>query len=275
MKQPILDQEEIDAYHRDGYLVPNFRLSETKIARLQRLTDELIERNAEFGDTPMVCPHVPGGGVQGLRGDRAWFDYSADPDILDMVEQLIGHNIILWGTNLFHKPPGKDTDNGGRRIPFHRDGRYWPIDPLKTMTVWLAIEATTSENGCLQIIPNSHRSGQVGEHFTSKDPEDAIPETLRESEFEAGEAIRVELEAGQMVLFDVFTIHGSGANTSAQRRLGYAMRYMPSTSWFDHDGAERVELSSNAHNTRPLFLMRGIDACGRNDFERGHPMPAG
>ena len=237
--------------------------------------DERVNRaNVESGDTPMVCPHVPGGGVQGLRGDRAWFDYSADPDILDMVEQLVGKNIILWGTNLFCKPPGKDTGNGGRRIPLHRDGRYWPIIPLKTMTVWLAIEPTTAEKGCLQIIPTSHRTGQVGEHFTSTDPEDAIPETLRESEFKADEAVRIELETGQMVLSDVFTIHGSSANTSAQRRLGYAMRYMPSTSWFDHDGAERVELSSNAHNTRPLCLMQGIDACGRNAFAHGHPMPA-
>ena len=77
-----------------------------------------------------------------------------------------------------------------------------------------------------------------------------------------------------MVLFDVFTIHGSDANASVQRRLGYAMRYMPSTSWFNHDGAQRVGLPSNAHNTRPLFLMRGADVCGRNDFERGHPAPA-
>ena len=55
------------------------------------------------------------------------------------------------------------------------------------------------------------------------------------------------------------------------RRLGYAMRYMPPTSWFNHDGAERTEQVSAAHNTRPLFLMRGVDRCGKNDFERGHP----
>ena len=151
LKRPILSQEEIDTYHRDGYLVPGLRLTGAKLARLQQLSDELIERNAEFGDTPMVCPHVPGGGVQGLRGDKAWFDYSADPDILDMVGQLIGEDIILWGTNLFHKPPGKNTDRGGRRIPFHRDGRYWPIEPLKTLTVWLAIE-----DHCGERLPADH-----------------------------------------------------------------------------------------------------------------------
>ena len=230
MKRPILSQEKIDTYHRDGFPVRGLRLTGEKLARLQQLSDELVERNAEFGDTPMVCPHLPS-----------------------------GEDIILWGTNLFHKPPGKNTDRGGRRIPFHRDGRYWPIEPLKTLSVWLAIEGSTAKNGCLQIILNSHRGGQVGEQFTSTDPDDAIPETLRESEFDAGDAVRIELEGGQMVLFDVFTIHGSDANASIQRRLGSAIRYMPSTSWFNHDGAQRAGLPSNAHNTWPLFP----DAGGR------------
>ena len=219
----------------------------------------------------MVCPHVPGSGIQDLRGDKAWFEYSNDPDLLDMVEQLIGPDIILWGTNLFHKPPENNHQTGGRRIPFHRDGRYWPIEPLNTLTVWIAIEATTKANGCLQVIPNSHLNKRVGDHFTSSDPADAIPETLKFSEFDSNDAVYLELEEGQMALFDVFTIHGSDANVSVNRRTGYAMRYMPSTSWFNHDGAERVELSSNAHNTRPLFLVRGKDRCGKNDFLRGHP----
>ena len=266
MTSGILSTDEVETYRRDGFIVPRFAFSGEKLARLQMLADELIENNPEFGDTPMVCPHVPGGGVQGLRGDRAWYDYSADPDVLDMVEQLIGPDIVLWGTNLFHKPPGQ-----GRRIPYHRDGRYWPIKPLATVTVWIAIEATTTANGCLEIVPGSHHAGQVGEHFTSTDPDDAIPETIAHSEFDPNTAVSVELEAGQMALFDVFTIHGSNANRSDKRRLGYAMRYMPSTSWYNHDGAERTEQVSAAHNTRPLFLVRGVDRCGKNDFERGHP----
>ena len=266
MPKQVLSRDEIEAYRRDGYVVPQFRFSGEKLARLQQLADELIDANKEFGDTPMVCPHVPGGGAQGLHGNRAWLDYSADSDVLDMVEQIIGRDIILWGTNLFHKPSGT-----GRRIPYHRDGRYWPIDPLATMTVWIAIEPTTRANGCLEIVPGSHHAGKVGDHFTSTDPSDAIPETIAPDEFDPAAAVSIELEVGQMALFDVFTIHGSDANRSDTRRLGYAMRYMPSTSLYNHDGAERTEQVSAAHNTRPLFLMRGIDRTGKNDFKRGHP----
>ena len=271
MNQPILTNKEIKFYKNNGYLIPEFRLTYDRLTQLQNLANQLIDNNPQFLDTPMVCPHVPDSGIQGLRGDKAWFEFSADPNLLDMAEQLIGPDIILWGTNLFHKPPENSHHNGGRRIPFHRDGRYWPIEPLKTMTVWIAIESTNRANGCLQVIPNSHLTKQVGNHYTSSNPTDAIPETLDSREFDPNKSVYLELEAGQMVLFDVFTIHGSDANVSINRRIGYAMRYMPSTSWFNHDGAERREFSSNGHNTRPLFLMRGTDRCGKNDFLRGHP----
>ena len=263
-----LSAEEIGRYRNDGYLVPQFRFEGQALAKLQGLAENLLEQNTHLGDAPMVCPHMPSAGVQGLKGDAAWLSYSTDEAVLNSVESLIGPNIILWGTNLFHKPASK-----GRRIPFHRDGRYWPVEPLSTVTVWIAVEDCDVGNGCLRVIPGSNRAGVVGEHFTSDDPGNAIPETLRAEEFEANTAVNVVLKAGQMVMFDVYTIHGSEPNQSDRRRLGYAMRYMPSTSRFHHDGAERRELSSNAHDTRPLFLVRGVDQCGTNDFRRGHPDP--
>jgi len=265
----VLSADEVSAYRRDGFLVPRFRLAGERLEWLQGLAEALLRDNPGRGDEPMVCPHVPGGGVQGIRGNRAWLQVSVDPTLLDMVEQLIGPDIILWGTNCFHKPAGT-----GRRIPFHRDGRYWPIEPLATCTVWIAIEATDRDNGCLRVVPGSHRAAEVGEHYTSEDPADAIPETLAPGAFDEADAVDVPLEAGQMVLFDVYTIHGSWPNAGSRRRFGYAMRYMPSTSWFHHDAAERREASTaNAHHTRPLFLVRGVDRCGRNDFRRGHPVP--
>ena len=232
MNRPVLSAAEIADFARDGYLIPRHRLSREQVARIQSLTDALLAANPHLGDTPMVCPHMPAGGAQGLKGDRAWLEFSTDPDILDMVEQLIGPDIILWGTNLFAKPA-----RTGRKVPFHRDGRYWPIDPLATVTVWIAVEDTSKQNGCLRVVPGSHRRGEIGPHYTSDRPEDLIPETLDESAYDPASAVDIELEAGQMALFDVFTIHCSNANPSDRRRVGYAMRYMPSTSRFDHGSA--------------------------------------
>ena len=73
-----------------------------------------------------------------------------------------------------------------------------------------------------------------------------------------------------MVIFDIFTIHGGGPNRGAQPRGGYALRLMPGTSHYDHDGAENRAAPGYSHDTRPLLLLRGADRTGKNDFKRGH-----
>ena len=90
--------------------------------------------------------------------------------------------------------------------------------------------------------------------------------------FDEREAVDIELEAGQMSLHDVFMIHGAKANTSSKRRTGVALRYMPSTSVFERnlrpaDGKSGVSVN---FAERPLWLLKGVDRSGRNDFEVGH-----
>lgn len=80
----------------------------------------------------------------------------------------------------------------------------------------------------------------------------------------------VPLEPGQVVLFDVFTIHGSRANLGTASRAGFACRYLPGTSVYFHDQAEVRDQPGYGHESRALMLVRGQDRTGRNDFERGH-----
>ena len=130
----ILSQIEIAAYRAGGVVVPEFRLPPDRLAHLQSLAARLIADNPHMGDEPVASPHVPGSGVQNVKSDPAWIDIPTFPPILDMMEQLIGPDVILWGTTLFHKPAGLD-----RGVPWHRDGRYWPIKPLATTSVWVAV----------------------------------------------------------------------------------------------------------------------------------------
>lgn len=264
-RSTVLSEEEVAAYRRDGVIVPNFRLPDDALSRLRTLTDKLIADNSQLDDGPIFCPHVPGSGVQNLKSRPGWIEFPTHPLILDMLEQVMGPNIILWGTTLFHKPASR-----GRIIPFHRDGRYWPIDPLKSTSVWIAIDECTPENGCLRAIPGSHKDQQVGRHYHSDRDDIAIPETLYEDEYDISEARDLELEPGQMVVFDVYTIHGSNANPSGKRRCGFSMRYMPATSFYDH----HAEARGIGHDTRPLIQVRGVDTNGRNDFTTGHPTAA-
>ena len=201
-----------------------------------------------------------------MKSDPAWLQFLMHDKVLDIVGQLIGCDIILWGSTLFCKPAGR-----GRIVPWHRDGRYWPIKPLATTSVWIAVDDATAQNGCLRVIPGSHKARETGRHFTSARDDVAIPKTLHEDEYDEAQAIDVELEAGQMAIFDIYTAHGSNANTSDRRRVGYAMLYMPSASYYDRTDIPVPESRGAAHHTRPLILARGVDRSGRNDFLTGHP----
>lgn len=269
-----LSSRELDSFRRDGFVVPGYRLPADVLERLRGLSRKLIADNAHLGDEPIACPHVPGSGIQKMQSDPGWIEFPTHAPIVDMVESAIGPDVVLWGTTFFHKAAGI-----GRVVPWHRDGRYWPIHPLATTSVWIAVEESVIENGCLRIIKGSHAARELGEHFSDDSPENAIPETLRQGEYDEADAVDVELEPGQMVMFDVYTVHGSNANRSGRHRTGYAMRYMPATSQFDHhDQANRSRAFSDqygsAHHTRPLMLLRGEDKSGRNDFRIGHPAVA-
>ena len=266
----VLSDDEVAAFRADGVLVPEFRLPPDLLARLQSLAARLVADNPHMGDEPVASPHVPGSGVQNVKSDPAWIEIPTFPPLLDMVEQLIGPDIILWGTTLFHKPAGLD-----RGVPWHRDGRYWPIKPLATTSVWIAVTDCTVANGCLRTIPGSHAGRRIGRHFRDHSDRVTIPETLHAGEFDVDDARDLELEAGRMAVFDVYMIHGSNPNRTAAPRIGYALRFMPASSHYDHHDLPIADSRGSAHHTRPLIQVRGRDVSGRNDFTIGHPRAPG
>jgi len=265
-KENVLSQAEVENFHLDGVIVPKFRLPADKLSLLQELADKLIVENPQMGDEPITSPHVPNSGIQGVKSDPRWIEIPTFPPIVDIVEQLIGPDVVLWGTTFFHKPVGEQ-----RIIPWHRDGRYWPIKPLATTSVWIAVTDTTVENGCLRVIPGSHAAKSIGEHYRDHSDDVTIPETLQRDQFDESKARDIELEAGQMVIFDVYMAHGSQANRSGAKRIGYALRFMPATSHYDHHDIPIADSRGSAHHTRPLIQVRGIDCTGKNDFSIGHP----
>ena len=212
----ILSELELRTYRDDGVLVPNFSLPPDNLVLLQLLANNIVAKNLRMRDEPMASPHVPGSGVQNLKSDPRWIEIATLPPILDMMEQLLGPDIILWGTTLFHKPTGMQ-----RKIPWHRDGRYWPIKPLSTTSVWIASTDCTVRNGCLRIIPGSHTAQITGKHFRDRSNDVTIPESLHEHEYNEDHARDIILQAGQMVIFDVYSTHSSNANSSDKNRTGY------------------------------------------------------
>jgi ectoine hydroxylase-related dioxygenase (phytanoyl-CoA dioxygenase family) len=267
-----LSPQEIARYRDDGVVIPAYRLPAARIERLRATLDRLIAENRSIRPERLVSAHIEGTNTEGVRGSRDFLDLARDPGILGLVEELIGPDIILWGCQIFCKPGGD-----GMEVPWHQDGHYWPIRPLATCTVWVALDPSTVENGCLRVIPGSHREKRLYEHMREDRTDIVLNQRVKPGEFDAGSALDIELEPGQMSMHDVHLIHGSNANRSPRRRAGVAIRYMPSTSLFD-----RSLMATSAQSgytvdfaTRPIWLLRGVDRTARNDFRIGHrPEPA-
>lgn len=262
----ILSEREVEAYHRDGFVVPEYRLSEPMLAKLQELTLHLVADNPSLCDRHMVGPHIPGSGVEGMVSRPGWIDIATQPDIVEMVAQIIGPDVILWGSGIFHK-----RATTGTATPWHQDAEHSPIKPMATTSIWISVFESTVENGCLRFLKGSNRARRIGKHDVVDSPDLFIYTRLERNEVDESTARDVELEPGQLVLFDVFTAHGAQPNTSGRVRAGYTLRFMPATSHYDHDAAVLRHFKGYGHDTRALLLLRGTDSCGKNDFQRGHP----
>ena len=134
---------------------------------------------------------------------------------------------------------------------------------------WIAVDASTRENGCLRIIKGSHKARRLFKHSRNDATNLTLNQELQPEEYDEKDAVDLVLETGQVSLHDVFLVHGSEANTSPNPRRGMTLRYMPTDSVFDRDLARRqVEEKklSAGHADRTLYLMRGRDLSGRNDF---------
>ncbi len=264
-----LHADEMARYHQDGYVVPRFALPAPQVALMRDALDELIRLNPGVRPEKLVSAHVqakPGeDNGEGVRGVQAFLDLARDPQIVELVSGVLGEDIILWGAHVFCKPAGH-----GFETPWHQDGHYWPIRPLATCTVWVALETSDVGNGCLRVIPGSHAAKQLHDHLHEDRTDLTLNQRLAPGTFDEDTAVDIELQPGQMSLHDVYMIHGARPNRSDRRRTGLALRYMPSTSLFDRqlrpvDGQSGVPVN---FANRPLWLVRGVDRHGGNDV--GH-----
>ena len=248
----MLTDSEVEQYHRDGFVTPAFRLDETMVGEIREAHARLVHRHPEFSD---YCSAL-------LAFDPWFLEVARRPEILDMVEQLIGRDFALWNSSFFAKPA-----KVGTRTPWHQDGEYWPIEPLATCTVWIAIDASTTENGCLRVIPGSHKSKQLARHNRSDASNIALNLELDKAEFDESEAVDIVLRPGEVSLHDVYLFHGSEPNLSEHPRRGMTLRYMPTSSVYRHNDETRFERQGRLEmSNRTVYLMRGADQSGQNDL---------
>ncbi|MEX0322771.1 MAG: phytanoyl-CoA dioxygenase family protein [Puniceicoccaceae bacterium] len=222
VKDKRLSDQQIDHYRKEGYVIydqPVF--SGDKFNSLkQHFESKLAEWPKDERPEAMDTPHF---------GDPKLNEWALAPEVVDIVEPLLGPDIILFSTHFICKPQGD-----GRRVPWHEDSAYWRklLDPMEVVTVWLAIDESTVDNGCMYVIPRSHNTGRMG--FSDYEEVDTrksvfgteIIPTQRKDEL----AVPCELQQNYCSLHDARTQHGSPPNTSTKRRCGWTLRFIPATT---------------------------------------------
>ncbi|MCH2491406.1 MAG: phytanoyl-CoA dioxygenase family protein [Gammaproteobacteria bacterium] len=256
----MITEAEVAAYHRDGYVVPaGFRFSGKELEVLRAALDGVLSDNPDILPDRLMNPHLNGGKPYGVQGQKAFHALAHDVRILDMAEAVMGPDLVLLFTHLFCKPA-----ESSRRVLWHQDGPFWPVTPLASVTVWLALDNVDADNGAMQVIPGSHR-GDYHDLTLIDDPDSTLNRKIDADEIDESKAHVIELEAGQVSLHDIGIVHGSAANTSKRRRAGLALRYMPATSWVYREMPD----ASADWSTLPIEMVRGQNRHEGNDFTLG------
>jgi chlorinating enzyme len=236
--------EQVAFYRENGYLKFGRIFTVSEMDALRDHVDAMIAALPE-GKRPeeMDRPHFT---------DPWLFRYLVAPRVLDVIEDFIGPDIVLWSSHFIAKPKGD-----GRAVPWHTDGAYWNkrLDPMDVITLWLAVDESTLDNGCMRVLPGSHRAMRTAiEEYQPVDKKDNVfharipPELIDE-----GGAANLELAVGECHFHDAWTVHGSNPNASNKRRCGYTMRYMPANAKLFQEGGNQ------GHK---IYLARGEDRSG-------------
>ena len=209
-----LSAGQIEGFNHDGFVSPLPAFSREEIDRLRAYLDGLIKavidapdpRNSYSINTyHMVC--------EGL------YDLIHTPMLLDYVEDIVGPDIVLWGSHLFAKLPGD-----GKAVPLHQDATYWPLSPTKSVTVWLAVDDADEENAAMEFVPGSHRLGPLPHEVKALDGTRVLRRQALEPD-QYGDRFVNTLRAGQVSLHSDLLLHGSAPNRSHRRRAGLTLRY--------------------------------------------------
>jgi len=204
---PRLSDKQLSDYNELGFIHSVPVLSE---AEARHYNSEIQKTCRALGDqvTRLDAPH--------LFFRWAW-DLSTHPRVLDCMEQLLGPNILLKSTRLFYK-----HGQSASFVTWHQDGITENLG-IDVPAIWIGLTAATIENGCLRVVPRSHRFGLV-RHATRPDAASLTTDGLT-AQAEIESPYDVVMRAGEMSVHHPLILHASNPNRSAQARIGLSATY--------------------------------------------------
>jgi ectoine hydroxylase-related dioxygenase (phytanoyl-CoA dioxygenase family) len=185
------------------------------------------------------------------------YDLATHSSIVSAMQEILGPDVVLWAMHFWYKEPNND-----KFIPWHQDINYWPMEPEINATAWVSLGYSVTENGCLRIIPGTHKAKVA--HRELDDATSAFGQGIDGTLIDENQAIDVEMTPGQITFFNERTFHGSNRNTSNIARVAFSVRYTTPAVKFKIDqwsGVDRIK----------TFLVTGEDRYHLNDSIIGVP----
>jgi ectoine hydroxylase-related dioxygenase (phytanoyl-CoA dioxygenase family) len=229
-----------ERYEKEGYVI------------VRQAIDQDLAREAE-AHVHWLLKENPGVRPEQLHhhlavGDPFWIRLVSDSRLVDIAQQFVGPDVALFATHYICKPP-----RDGHPVLWHQDGSYWPLDPMEVITLWLAVSDSTVENGCMRVIPGTHRK-PLEDHRRRDDVASVLGSSLDPAHVDESQAVDLVLRAGDVSIHHPNIFHGSDANTSDRWRMGLTIRYIPTTTRITTPGAGSP------------FLLRGKAVPGVNEY---------
>jgi phytanoyl-CoA hydroxylase len=230
-----------EQYERDGYVVIRNVVDPDLVAEARQHVTWLMEHN------PTLRAEQLGHFL--MTDDPFWVRLVGDDRLLDVAQQFVGPDIALFASHYIAKPPFD-----GQPVLWHQDGSFWPLEPMEVSTLWLAVDDSTPENGCMRVIPGSHRT-DLQELVPRTEVANVLNSSIDPATVDERDGVDVVLSAGDVSMHHPNLVHGSNANTSPRWRRGLTIRYIPTST--------RIV---SEEQWPSAFLLRGEAVPGVNSY---------
>lgn len=189
-----------------------------------------------------------------MSKDPFWVRLISDDRLVDIAEIFVGPSIGLFASHYISKPA-----YSGQPVLWHQDGAFWPLEPMRVVTLWLAVDRSTTENGCLRVVPGTHKS-DVAAMRDATEVDNVLGKEIA-VDIDEAQAVDIELEPGDVEVHHPNIVHGSKPNTSPHRRCGLTIRYIPTSTRIVADEQPypssfhlRGDPGVNSYQPRPVYV---------------------
>ncbi len=241
--KPVDNAQQLkEQYDREGYAIYHNVIDADLVREASQHIDWLIAKHPDM--RPEKLWHTL------VVTDPFWVRLVTDDRLLDLGQQFVGPNIAVFASHYICKPPFE-----GMPVLMHQDGSYWPLEPMDVTTLWLAVDYSGPENGCMRVIPGTHRMElQAMQQNTEVD--NVLDSQIDPALVDEAKVVDLVLQPGDVSVHQPSIIHGSNANNSAMRRAGLTIRLIPTTTRITADPwpysiLARGEASGNGNVYQP------------------------